>query len=319
MPQLQYLTKVRYMTDAHVAAVRRFNLSYTPRIGTLDESFLGTGRPLGQARLLHEIGTQERGGSRTRDTEAADGVLAQDLRERLGLDSGYLSRLLRALTADGLVDLAPDPEDRRRRRVRLTAAGRRAWQDLENRSEERAGVLLAPLTDRQRIKLVEALDTAELLIRAATVRLETVDPSSPAARAAVRTYLGELDARFPEHDAPAMPTPQDEDAFRPPAGAFVLAISDGSAVAGGGWRDHEGAAEIKRMWVDARWRGAGLGRRLLEHLEGLARAQGYRVARLDTNAALTEAIALYERAGYRRIERYNDNPHATHFYEKSLA
>ncbi|GAB3059415.1 bifunctional helix-turn-helix transcriptional regulator/GNAT family N-acetyltransferase [Sediminivirga luteola] len=308
------------MTDTHVAAVRRFNLSYTQRIGALDESFLGTGRPLGQARLLHEIGSRERGGKGAAQDEAGvDGVLAQDLRERLGLDSGYLSRLLRALTADGLLDLAPDSEDRRRRRIRLTAAGRRAWQDLENRSEERAGVLLEPLTGRQRTRLAEALDTAELLIRAATVRLETVDPASPAARAAVRTYLDELDARFPEHDAPPMPTPQDENAFRPPAGAFVLAISDGSAVAGGGWRDHDGAAEIKRMWVDAGWRGAGMGRRLLEHLEGLARAQGYRLARLDTNAALTEAIALYERAGYRRIERYNDNPHATHFYEKPLA
>jgi ribosomal protein S18 acetylase RimI-like enzyme len=80
----------------------------------------------------------------------------------------------------------------------------------------------------------------------------------------------------------------------------------------------DGAAEIKRMWVDRGWRGAGLGSRLLRHLESMARERGYAVVRLDTHSSLAEAIAMYERAGYRPVERYNDNPWAKHWFEKEL-
>ena len=73
------------------------------------------------------------------------------------------------------------------------------------------------------------------------------------------------------------------------------------------------------MWVAPDWRGAGLGARLLRHLEDVARGRGQAVVRLDTNGTLDDAIAIYERAGYRRIERYNDNPYAELFFEKALA
>ena len=100
------------MTDA-ISVVRRFNRSYTQRIGALEDSFLGLGMPLGPARLLFEIGTEP--------------ATAQALRARLGLDSGYLSRLLRSLEREGLVAVVPDPADRRRRQVSLTEAGRERW------------------------------------------------------------------------------------------------------------------------------------------------------------------------------------------------
>jgi ribosomal protein S18 acetylase RimI-like enzyme len=77
--------------------------------------------------------------------------------------------------------------------------------------------------------------------------------------------------------------------------------------------------EVKRMWVHPDWRGAGLGSRLLRRLEDEARALGHRTVRLDTNGTLTEAIAMYDRAGYRRIERYNDNPYAQAWFEKPLS
>src|SRR6478609_6019859 len=142
--------------------LRRFNRTYTQRIGALDESFLGTGRPLGVSRLLFEIGPE--------------GAGVRELRERLALDSGYLTRLLRRLEDEGLVTVAPDPDDRRRRTAALTAAGRRAWSQLDDRSEELARRLVDPLTDRQRARLVDALATADLLVRAATVRLREVEP-----------------------------------------------------------------------------------------------------------------------------------------------
>src|SRR5690606_13361327 len=203
----------------HVEVVRRFNRSYTQRIGVLEESFLGLGMPLGTARLLYEIG--------------AEPGTTRDLRARLHLDSGYLSRLLRRLEADALVVVGPDPDDRRRRRVELTPAGRRAWAELERRSAERAENLVAPLTGRQRARLAAALAEADLLVRAATVRIEEVDPAGAAALAAVRSYVAELDERFPRGFAVGDLTAGTE-RLRRPDGAFMVATSDGVPAACGG-------------------------------------------------------------------------------------
>lgn len=284
--------------------VRRFNRSYTQRIGALDDSFLGTGAPLGAMRVLFEVGVQA--------------TTVQALRLRLGLDSGYLSRMLRRLEEDGLVTVSPDPADQRRRLADLTARGRQRWDDLERRSEQKAQALLDPLTPRQRRRLVAALSEADLLVRAATISFEEVAPESNAAREAVGKYFTEIAERF-GFDSSGL---DDKDAatLRAPQGAFVLGVSDGLPVACGGLQTIDpGVGEIKRMWVDDGWRGAGLGSRLLRDLEERSRALAHHTLRLDTNESLAEAIAMYERAGYRRIERYNDNPWATHFFEKRLA
>lgn len=288
-----------------VDVVRRFNRSYTQRIGALEDSFLGLGMPLGPARLLFEIG--------------AAPAATQVLRERLGLDSGYLSRLLRRLERDGLIRVVPDPGDRRRRLLSLTAAGEERWKELERRSDDQARRLTDPLTGRQRDRLARALAEADLLVRAATVRFEPVDPASQAARDVVGRYFAEIGRRF-GFDDPAGETGKDTKLLVPPSGLFVVALSDGEPVACGGLQAiASGAGELKRMWVHDDWRGAGLGSRLLRHLEDQARALGHGTVRLDTNGALTEAIGMYQRAGYRAIERYNDNPWATHFFEKALA
>lgn len=294
---------------SETTVLRRFNRSYTQRIGALEDSFLGLGMPLAPARLLFEIGTAEHQG-RT--------VTVRTLRERNGLDSGYLSRLLRLLEDDGYIVVDPDQRDRRRRVVRLTEKGRETWDVIEQRSEERAHLILDPLTPRQRERLTGALATADLLVRAATVTFETVDPAHPHARTAVGHYFAELEQRLDHRFDPGPHRAKDDDTLRAPHGQFVVAVSDGDPVACGGLRDLDGAAEIKRMWVDDQWRGAGLGSRLLRHLEALAVARGHVVIRLDTNESLVEAIAMYERAGYATTARYNDNPHATHFFEKLL-
>lgn len=283
--------------------LRRFNRSYTQRIGVLDDSFLGLGLPLGAARVLFETGS---------------GCGVQELRERLALDSGYLSRVLRQLEERDLVEVAADPGDRRRRTVTPTAGGRRALRVLEERSEELAARLLEPLTSRQRDRLTEALATADLLVRAATVSLDAVDPASGAARLAMGRYFAELDRRFPGGFDPG--PVDDVSSMAAPSGAFVVATSDGAPVACGGvQRIAAGVGEIKRMWVDDAWRGAGLGSRMLRRLEASTLALGYDVVRLDTNLVLGEAIAMYERAGYREISRYNTNPYAQAFFEKRLS
>jgi DNA-binding MarR family transcriptional regulator len=281
---------------SHTETLRRFNRTYTQRIGALDESFLGLGMPLREARLVFEIGTA--------------GASVRELRDRLGLDSGYLSRLLRAVEERGLVEVRPDPADRRRRMVALTRRGRSTLQRLEDRSESHAEAMIEPLTERQRVRLSEALATADLLVRAATVHLLEVGPTHPVAADAVGRYFAELDRRFPDGFDPGRPDTE---------GTYLVATSDGRPVACGGVLDlGDGFAEIKRMWVHPDWRGAGLGSRLLRELEQLAAKLGHDVVRLDTNGTLTEAIAMYGRAGYRRIERYNENPYAEAWFEKDL-
>jgi DNA-binding MarR family transcriptional regulator/GNAT superfamily N-acetyltransferase len=302
-----------------VAVVRRFNRSYTQRIGVLEDSFLGMGMPLGPARLLFEIGVAP--------ATTQGPLTTQALRERLALDSGYLSRLLRRLEKDGLIDVTPDPGDRRRRQVGLTETGRDRWKELERRSDDQARMIVDPLTERQRERLAQALSEADLLVRAATVTFEPVDPASPTARDVIGRYFAEIGRRFGFD--PSGETEKDALLLAPPTGVFVVALSDGEPVACGGLQtiaplvdgplvDGHSIAELKRMWVHDDWRGAGLGSRLLRHLEDQARDLGHDTARLDTNAALTEAIGMYQRAGYRAIDRYNDNPWATHFFEKRL-
>jgi DNA-binding MarR family transcriptional regulator/ribosomal protein S18 acetylase RimI-like enzyme len=262
--------------------------------------------PLAAARLVFEIGPA--------------GATVRELRDRLGLDSGYLSRLLRTLQDRGLVVVEPDPDDGRRRRVGLTPKGRSTYRRLDDRSERLAEGILQPLSERQRDRLAAALATADLLVRAATVHLRTVDPRSSMARRAVDEYFAELNRRFPGGFDAAAARAADAAAVGEGPAAFMVASSDGLSVGCGGVQHLSAATgEIKRMWVHPAWRGAGLGTRLLRHLETEALELGYQIVRLDSNGTLTEAIALYERAGYHRIARYNDNPYAQVWLEKSLA
>src|SRR3954467_2508952 len=135
-----------------IAAVRQFNRTVTDRIGALDEEYLARSRPLGASRVLWEI--------------ADTGTDARTLRSRLDLDSGYLSRLLRRLEAEQLIEVTPDPADQRVRIVRLTDSGRAGRAESNRGSDDLAPSLLAPLDDRQRARLVEAMMTVERLLTA---------------------------------------------------------------------------------------------------------------------------------------------------------
>lgn len=149
---------------------------------------------------------------------------------------------------------------------------------------------------------------------------DEVDPGCDEARSAMAAYFAELDRRFPAGFDPADALGAGADSLAPPTGAFLVARREGRVVACGGVQTiGDGVGEIKRMWVADEVRGQGLGRRLLAELEARSAGLGHRVVRLDTNGELLEAIALYRAAGYTEIERYNDNPYAERFFEKSLA
>ena len=163
------------------------------------------------------------------------------------------------------------------------------------------------------------MDTAQRRALASALDLTELPPDAPPAQAALDAYVAELDRRFDDHFEPGPVSAEDVASLTRPHGAFVVGSHDGSPVACGGVRRLDAdTGEIKRMWVHADWRGAGLGGRLLGHLERTAVELGCRRIVLDTHRALGEAVALYARAGYREIARYNDNPYAQAWFEKRV-
>ncbi|MEH1026358.1 helix-turn-helix domain-containing GNAT family N-acetyltransferase [Micromonospora profundi] len=296
------------MDSALIAAVRRFNRTVTQRVGALDDEYMAQGRPLGQARLLWEIGPA--------------GAEVAALRARLGLDSGYLSRLLRILENNGLVIVGPADHaggDARVRRAQLTDAGRAEWTQLDKRSDALAASILEPLTDHRRERLVAAMAEVERLLIGSMVVIEPCPPSDPRARACLRAYAGDIAQRIDGGFDPALSSPVHDEALLPPAGVLLLATLNSEPVGCGAVKLHsDSPAEIKRVWVADTVRGLGVGRRLLGELERYAAEEGAAAVRLDTNRNLTEAIAMYRATGYREIEAYNTEHYAHHWFEKQL-
>src|SRR4051812_5410524 len=297
------LTKVREMDTAAVRSVRSFNRTVTQRLGVLEDEYLGRGRPLGASRVLWEIGDE--------------GTDLRTLRTALDLDSGYLSRLVRSLEDDGLITVEPDPDDKRVRTARLTAAGRAEREVIDRRSDDLAWSLLAPLKDAQRTRLVDAMAQVERLLTAGLVEVAVEDPHTPAAQACIDAYFAELDDRVEGGFDPTITISADPDELIEPRGLLLLARLHDEPIGCAALKLHgDEPAEIKRMWVDPQARGLGVGRRLLTEVEDHARRRGARVLRLETIKELTEATALYRSAGYREVAPFNDEPHADHWFEK---
>jgi DNA-binding MarR family transcriptional regulator/predicted GNAT family N-acyltransferase len=273
-----------------VAQVRSFNRTVAERIGALQDTYLDLGRPLGANRVLWEIG---------------DGTDLRALRATLGLDSGYLSRLIASLQKEGLVETSPG-EDKRVRTVTLTDAGRAEREVLDARSDALARDLLAPLGERQRARLVDAMATVERLLLAGLVEISVEDQDSPDARHCLTEYYKELDERFEGGFDVTTSLPTDD-------AIFIVARLRGEPVGCGAIKPKE--SYIKRMWVSPAARGLGLGRRILGELESLSTTG---IARLETNRALTEAVNLYRSMGYVEVEPFNDEPYAHHWFEKKL-
>jgi DNA-binding MarR family transcriptional regulator/GNAT superfamily N-acetyltransferase len=293
------------MDQAAVDQVRRFNRTVTQRVGALGDRFLARDRPLAEARLLWEIGPE--------------GCEVRALRSRLELDSGHASRLLRALEADGMIRLIHSRSDRRVRTAHLTPAGLAERAELDRRSDDLAESFLRPLGDRQRERLVAAMRDVERLLTAALVEVTAVDPAHPDARYCVRSYFAELDRRSESGFDPAEGISAEPHELRPPAGLFCVAYLRSEAVGCGAVKHHGDApSEIKRMWVTEEARGLGIGRRLLAELEASAVRSGARAVRLETNRALTEAIALYRSSEYIEVPPFNDEPFAHHWFEKRI-
>jgi DNA-binding MarR family transcriptional regulator/GNAT superfamily N-acetyltransferase len=286
--------------------VRGFNRTVAERIGALTDQFLGRDRPMGESRVLWEIGPT--------------GEEVRELRARLGLDSGYASRVLQSLGRQGLITVDRSAADGRVRRIQLTESGRAERAELDRRADEVALTFLEPFGSAQQERLVAAMTEVERLLRASMVRLAIEDPTTEDARWCIEQYFSELNGRFDAGFDPSQSIPASLHELVPPAGALLVARLRGKPVGCGAVKFHPGApAELKRMWVAPEARGFGLGRRLLLELERRAREGGATTVRLETNRALKEAIRLYRSSGYREVAAFNDEPYAHHWFEKQLS
>ena len=293
------------MDLAQIQQVRRFNRAVTRRVGALDQSYLARGRPLAEARIIFETGP--------------DGVDVRALRNRLSLDSGYLSRLLNSLKAQGLVQVERRPDDKRARRASLTRKGREELRAYDRLSDELARSILAPLDAAQRGRLLGAMSEVEKLVRAASVEVRQATPSGSEGSWCLAEYYRELAARFESGFDPALGNSNGDEELTPPAGLFVVASLDAEPIGCGGLKfESASMAEIKRVWTAPSARGIGVARKIVRTLEEFARERGAKTVHLDTNRALKEAQTLYRSEGYREVARYNDNPYAHCWFEKDL-
>jgi DNA-binding MarR family transcriptional regulator len=293
------------MDNSQIIQIRSFSRAVTRRVGALDESYLRRGRPLGEARLLFEIGPE--------------GAGLGALRSRLGLDSGYLSRMLRSLEAQGLVSVEKLDGDARSRRAMLTEKGRAEHAAYDALSDELANSILEPLSAAARDRLVAAMADVERLLAAASITVEEEAADTDEARQCLAQYFNELAERFEEGFDPGKGNATTESDFIPPRGSFVIARLDGNPVGCGALRMIDaGTAEIKRMWVAPSARGLSVASRMLRKLEAISASFGAKTVCLDTNRSLKEAQSLYKRQGYDEIARFNDNPYADHWFSKRL-
>ncbi|GIF46700.1 MarR family transcriptional regulator with acetyltransferase activity [Asanoa ferruginea] len=278
------------MTVEPVARVRAFNRFYTRVIGVLGEGLLDTSYSLSEARVLFELAQ-------------ADAVEVVDLRRGLGLDAGYLSRVLTRFETDGLLDRSRSAADGRRQVVALTEAGRAAARDIDARSRTEVGTLLEPLEEGQRRRLLGAMDAIQdVLGPAPRSSLVVLRPPVAGDLGWIVRRHGELyatahgwDAGFEAYVARIL------GAFGAgPREALWIAEIDGAPVGSIMCaRDDDETARLRILLVEPAVRGIGLGRRLVHECLRFARQAGYRRIVLSTYDAMAEARRIYERVGFR--------------------
>jgi DNA-binding MarR family transcriptional regulator/GNAT superfamily N-acetyltransferase len=268
-----------------VAAVRAFNRFYTSRLGMVRNGLHRTEHPLGEARVLYETG---RGVSDV-----------SELKRALEIDPGQLSRLLTRLEAGGLLTREPAPGDRRRRRVRLTPAGAKAFHTLDHRSAEEVDELLDRLPEDGQRALVQAMGAIGDVLgdRPPTTTIRGPRPGDLGwlveRHGALYAEEHGWDASFERLVAGIVAQ------FDPIRDAAWIAEYQG-ARAGCVLCVHqdEKTAKLRTLLVEPRARGAGLGARLVDEVIRHAKACGYETLTLWTNDVLVAARRVYERAGF---------------------
>jgi DNA-binding MarR family transcriptional regulator/N-acetylglutamate synthase-like GNAT family acetyltransferase len=281
-----------------VAAVRRFNRFYTRRIGVLNEAVFGSAFSLGEMRLLWELGHQ-------------DGASASNLRESLGVDAGYVSRVLRTFRERGWVAATAAEHDARIRHLTLTPRGRKALVPLELASNTEVRTVLRDLTSSEQERLLESMRAIEALLGEGRDPIGSYglrDPRpgdfgwvvSHQGETYAREYgwgveleglIAEIVARYIRN-------------FKPARERCWIAERAGERVGSVFVVEHSPTvAQLRLLMVDPSARGSGLGHRLIEECVRFARAAGYRRIFLWTHSNLKAARHLYAKSGFRLVKR----------------
>lgn len=292
--------------DHHVGAVRRFNRSYTRRIGVLRDDFLKSPYSLAEARVLYELAHRQK-------------PTAGEIAAELGLDHGYLSRILRGFNERGLIIKTPSPEDRRQSLLSLTVKGRMAFAPLDQRSQDEVAAMLGKLSSADQDRLVAAMGTIERVLG------ET--PSPPVAYILRPPRPGDMGWIVSRHGAlygeeygwderlealtaeivAAFVRNQDHKRER-----CWIAERDGENVGSVLLvRETDEVARLRLLLVEPSARGLGIGARLVEEALRFAREARYRMITLWTHSVLSAARHIYERAGFRLIETNEHNEFGT--------
>lgn len=280
--------------DPRIAAIRRFSRFYTAKLGLLREGLLDSPFSLTESRLLFELA-------------ARDGITAADLARELGLDTGYLSRILRGFDKAGLLARAANPEDARKQVLRLSPKGAQEFALLETRSSGQAAQFLAGLPETTSRVVIQAMRTIEAALDGRPPRAWVMRPLRPGDLGWVisrhgslyaeefgwdgsfETLVGEIAVAYARDHDPARESGWIAELDGNPVGAVFLVRLDDTT------------AKLRLLIVDPAARGLGIGARLVAECERFARAAGYRRITLWTHSILTAARHIYATAGYRLI------------------
>jgi DNA-binding MarR family transcriptional regulator/GNAT superfamily N-acetyltransferase len=283
--------------ECDVAAMRRFNRFYTQKIGVLGDGFLHSPFTLTEARVLYEVACRDK-------------PSATELARDLGLDAGYLSRILAGFEKKKLLKRTPSETDGRRYHLSLTEKGRKAFAPLDEASRAEAVGLLQPMPAAQRDRLVGAMQTIETALGGSVAPGAAYvlrDPQAGdlgwiihhQARLYVEEYgwnaefealIAEIIAQFAKHFDPARER--------------CWVAERGGAVIGSVFlvKESESVAKLRMLYVDASARGLGLGRRLVDECVAQARAFGYKKMTLWTNDILHAARHIYLDQGFKLVK-----------------
>lgn len=285
--------------EQRVTAVRRFSRFYTRQIGLLQDGLLDTQFSLTQARVLYELAQQQT-------------CTATELAAALGLDHGYLSRILRLFDERGLVAKRRGNEDGRQVVLSLTTKGRLAIAKLDQLSQHEMAAMLGKMGEAEQIRVVAAMDTIERLIGPSTedapafslrehrpgdmgwvvARHGALYPAEYGWDNHIEALTAEIVAGFLKNFDPARERCWIAEMDGEPVGSIFLV------------RDSDAVARVRLLIVDPRARGLGIGRRLVEEAIAFARKAGYSSVTLWTHKVLTAARMIYVKAGFQLVEEW---------------
>jgi DNA-binding MarR family transcriptional regulator/GNAT superfamily N-acetyltransferase len=287
--------------EERIADVRRFNRFFTRQIGALREGLLHSPYNLTESRILYEVANR-------------DNLTAADLCRELGLDAGYLSRILARLESQGVLEKVPSPNDGRQRLLRLTPAGQEAFTLLDQRSREEVGEMLAEHTEEEQVRLLKAMHTIESILDKSLKFSEPffLRPHEPGDMGWVTHRHGVLYAQEYGWDSTfealvAQIVADFINNFDPTRERCWIAEMNGEIVGSVFLvRQDETTAKLRLLLVEPKARGLGLGSRLVEECIRFARRVGYQKITLWTHSILVEARHIYQKKGFQLVA---EEPH----------